>query len=250
MADTDSRLFTPFKTKRAFEEISDQIRQLIYAGVFKPGDKLPSERELSHQFRAGRMVVREALRTLEHSGLIYIKQGSLGGAFIKDADATVVTRSISDMIKIGSINMEHLTEVRLKIEEAVLEMAIERINVEDLDQLRKNIEEANEKISKGIRPTNENINFHMILAKASKNPLFEIMVESIMEVMRSFLILMNPGGKYIKRVSDYHEEIYRAVKERNLKKAQEKMEEHLLDVNRKLSGLSKNQNNQKRRRKK
>jgi GntR family transcriptional repressor for pyruvate dehydrogenase complex len=53
-------LFSPLKTKRAFEEIADQIRQLIYSGFFKPGDRLPPERELASQFKSGRMVVREA----------------------------------------------------------------------------------------------------------------------------------------------------------------------------------------------
>jgi DNA-binding GntR family transcriptional regulator len=58
-----------------------------------------------------------------------------------------------------------------------------------------------------------------------------------MEVMNSFLISMNPGKKYIKRILDHHKEIYEALRERNLKKAKEKMEEHLLDVNRKLYEL-------------
>ena len=68
----DKSLFVPFKPKRAFEDISDQIRELIYSGVFKPGDKFPPERELAIQFKTGRMAVREALRMLEQSGFIYI----------------------------------------------------------------------------------------------------------------------------------------------------------------------------------
>src|SRR5271157_855002 len=113
-------LFIPLGTKRAFEDISDQIRELIYSGVFKPGDKLPPERELAIQFNAGRMVVREAFRTLEQSGLIYIKQGSFGGAFIKKMDSSPIENSISDMIKIGNITMENLTEARIKIESVIL----------------------------------------------------------------------------------------------------------------------------------
>ncbi len=68
--ETPPSLFVPFKTKRAFEEIADQIRELIYTGVFKPGHKLPPERELASQFNAGRMVVREALRTLEQADIV------------------------------------------------------------------------------------------------------------------------------------------------------------------------------------
>ena len=147
-----SNLFTPLNTKRAFDQISDQIRELIYSGVLKPGDKLPSERELGSQFKSGRMVVREALRTLEQAGLIYIKQGSSGGAFVNHAGTKVITRSISDMIRIGNVSLQDLTETRLGIEKVVLELSINKITKDDLDLLEKNIKDSEEKISKGIRP--------------------------------------------------------------------------------------------------
>ena len=188
----NTSLFTPLDTKRAFEKISDQIRELIYSDVFKPGDKLPSERELAGQFKTGRMVVREALRTLEHSGLIYIKHGSLGGAFIKNADSKVLTRSISDMIKIGNVTLRELTEARLGIEMVILEFAIKRVNNDDLGLLKKNIDFSEEQILKGKRPLDEHLNFHLLLAKSSRNTLFETIIESIMTVTKSFLLSVKP----------------------------------------------------------
>jgi DNA-binding FadR family transcriptional regulator len=230
-------LFIPFKTKRAFEEISDQIRELIYSGIFKPGDKLPPERELASQFKSGRMVVREALRTLEHSGLIYIKQGSLGGTFIKNADTKVITRSISDMIRIGNVTLQELTETRLGIEMVILDFAFNRINRDDLDLLKKNIEDSEEQILKGKRPLDDHLNFHLLLAKSSKNTLFEMIIESIMTVTKSFLLTVKPDAKYLNKVLNYHKEIYKAIKENNLTIAKGKMKEHLLDANRKISDL-------------
>jgi len=237
----NSNLFTPFKTKRAFEEIADQIRELIYSGVFKPGDKLPSERELAGQFKAGRMVVREAFRTLEHSGLIYIKQGSYGGAFIKDADATVMTRSISDMVRIGNVTLQNLTEARLGIEMFVLELAMTRMTDDDLELLEKNIVGAGDKIRKGVRTLDENTAFHVLLAKASKNPLCETIIKSIMEVTKSFMSSLKPEMAYVNRVLDYHKEIFQSIREKNFQNAREKMEEHLLDINRKVLELTGNQ---------
>jgi len=234
---TQPSLFIPFKTKRAFEEISDQIRALIYSGIFKPGDKLPPERELASQFKSGRMVVREALRTLEHSGLIYIKQGSLGGTFIKSADTKVITRSISDMITIGNVSLQELTEARLGIEMVILESAITRINNDDLGLLAKNIDFSEEQILKGKRPLDDHLNFHLLLAKSSKNTLFEMIIESIMTVTKSFLLTVKPDAKYLNRVLNYHKEIYKALKEKKLNIAKEKMGEHLLDANKKLSEL-------------
>ena len=226
-----SNLFEPLKSKRTFEQIADQMRQLIYSGTFKPGDRLMSERELANQFRTGRMVVREALRTLENSGLIRIKQGSSGGVFINDANTKVITRSISDMIKIGNVTLRELIETRLEIEMIILNFAIARINPEDLDLLKKNIEDSEQQILAGIRPLATNLNFHLLLAKASKNTLFEMIIESIMEVSKIFLQSVKPEKEYINKVLYYHKEIYKAIKEKNLIIAEEKMREHLLGDN-------------------
>jgi len=232
-----SKLFTPFKTKRAFEEIADQIKELIYSGIFKPGDKLPSERELASQFKAGRMVVREALRTLEQSGLIYIKQGSFGGAFIKEIDASTITRSISDMVKIGNVTLQNLTEARLGIEMFILDLAMMRMTDHNLDLLKKNIDEAEEKVNKGVRILQENMEFHILLAKASQNPLFESIIKSIMEVTKSLMGPVNPGMEYVIRVLDYHKEIYESIRNKSFMQAKKKMKEHLLDVNQKIYEL-------------
>jgi DNA-binding FadR family transcriptional regulator len=231
--------FTPLKTKRVYEEISDQVRELIYSGILKPGDKLPSERELASQFNAGRMVVREALRTLEHSGLIEIKQGSLGGAFIKDAGPKVMTRSIWDMVNIGNIKIKDLTEVRLGIEKVILEFAIVRINNEELDLLQKNIEDTKELAAKGSRVVKNNLNFHLLLAKSSRNPLFQMIAESIMNVMESFLLSLRPNKEYGRKVLKHHKEIYEAIRDKNLIVAQKKLEDHILDVNSKLPKFKK-----------
>ena len=236
---TDSNLFTPLNTKRAFDEISDQIRELIYSGVFKPGDKLPSERELGNQFKTGRMVVREALRTLEQAGLIYIKQGSSGGAFIRHADASVITSSISDMIKIGNVSLEELTETRLGIEKVILELSINKITKDDLDLLEKNIKDSEEEISKGIRPLDSHLNFHLLLAKCTNNLLFERIVESIMKVTESFLTQVVPDRIYLNNILDYHKEILRAIKQGDLQRAQEQMQSHLTDTKHKLLEISK-----------
>ena len=233
-----SNLFTPLKSKRTFEEIADQIRELIYAGVLKPGDRLMSERELANQFKTGRMVVREALRTLEQCGLIYIKQGSFGGAFIKDTDSTVITGSISDMIKIGNVTLRDLTEVRLGIEKVMLEFVFQRINKEDLALLRRNLEDAEQQIQKGIRPLEEHLNFHVLLAKSTKNVLFEMIMEAVMNVTKSFLLSVETEWKYIHHVFNSLKEIYKAIEEGNLVLAQEKFADHILYVNKQLEELA------------
>ena len=239
---TSSGPFKPLKAEKIFEQISDQIRELIFSGIFKPGDKLPSEKELSNQFKTGRTVVREALRTLEHAGLIYVKQGSEGGAFIKDIDPAVITRSFSDMIRLGSIPIQDLTEARLGIEKMVLEFALNRITKEDLELLKMNINQGEKLISEGVKVTDNHIEFHLLLAKMTKNRVFELILESIMKIVIQFLQEYERPKEYIDGVMGSHKEIYNAIEERNMTVAKEKMEEHLLDVKNQFSALIGNLN--------
>lgn len=235
---TQPLMFTPLKKdKKIFELISDQIRELILSGVLKTDDKLPSEKELSSQFKVGRMVVREALRTLEQSGLVYIKQGSKGGAFVKDLDTTVITRSISDLIRIGNVTIRELTEARLEFEKIVLDFVARGIHNDDLDLLRKNIEESEELMTKGLRAGNIYLNFHLLLAKSSRNSVFELILKPVMGIVSSYLRQVEPPKEYSYRVLTYHKEIYKAIEEKDVARAKEKMENHLLDVKNQLLSL-------------
>ncbi len=76
--------FQPIKQSNATEEVLGQLKEAILRGTIKEGEKLPSERELSSFFNVSRGVVREAIRGLKATGFVEIKQGPLGGAFVKE----------------------------------------------------------------------------------------------------------------------------------------------------------------------
>ena len=230
-------IYRNIKSKRVFEEIADQIRELIFTGMLKPGDKLPSERELAEQFGAGRMVLREALRILEHAGFVSIRQGSEGGAFVKNADMSVVTRSLSDLMRLGNVTIKDLTEARLGIEKTIIDIAINKADDRDFKLLERNIEETEILISKGLRPRQNNINFHLLLARSTKNPVFEIISQSVMDIVSYFLQEVVPDMNYIEGIMVYHRDILDALKKRKAAKARAKLEEHLLVVNTKLMEL-------------
>lgn len=233
-------LFTPIKMDRAFERISGQIKELVFAGIFKPGDRLPSERDLALQFKAGRMVVREALRVLEQSGLIYIRQGSEGGAFVKNVDSLVVSRSISDMIRMGSVRLQDLTEARLGIEKMILETAIERIQDVDLELIERNVQECEELIRRGVIAREGNVEFHILLAKASKNPIYLMIEQSIMKLVFFFLKQLKTDADYSKRVLVEHKEIFLAIKKGDKILAKKKMEDHLVVLSSQFSEIAQN----------
>src|SRR5882672_6430946 len=100
---TDSTRFaySPVQTKRAFEEVALQIREQLSKGALKPGDRLPSERELAEQFGLSRNTVREALRSLEMSGILEFRKGATGGAFVREAHSEAVISGFSDLFRMG-----------------------------------------------------------------------------------------------------------------------------------------------------
>ena len=210
--------------------MTEQIKGLVCSGQLKPGDKLPTERELATLFGTGRMVVRESLRLLEHSGFVQIKNGYKGGVFVKDVGAEVMTGSIVDLVKLGRISLEQLTETRIEIESAIIGLAAARIDDDDLEKLRKNIEHTEQLISQGKISRDGNVTFHLILAEAAKNPLLQIIIESIMNVVDSVVNWLKPTLADSERILKAHKAIYKALCKKEVASARKLMRDHLVDV--------------------
>jgi DNA-binding FadR family transcriptional regulator len=217
-------LFKALPSKRAFDEIADQIKQLIYSKTLKPGDKLPPERDLATQFGTGRMAVREALRILEQSGLIVVKQGSEGGAFVKEADTSMATEIISGLIRRSSLTMEDVMEVRIEFERAVLGAAIGRISEADMEMLQKRINEAEAMIredKQGIKPLDFFLlgetyaDFHLILARATMNPVYEIIMDCLMRVSHGVMTQQMIPSERFEDHLEFHKNLYDALKNKD-----------------------------------
>ncbi|OPY65855.1 MAG: HTH-type transcriptional regulator LutR [Syntrophorhabdus sp. PtaU1.Bin050] len=235
---TNEDLFKPLESKRAFEAIAEHIKNLVYSGHLKPGDKLPSERELAQLFKTGRMLIRESLRTLEQSGFIFVKKGREGGIFVKNVGADVITGSIADMVKLGKISLDDLTETRLEVELSIIGLAIDRLDSSDLKKLRDNIEYTEKLVEEGRISRDGNMMFHLILAKASRNYLLEMIAESVMNVVDSFVRLLKPDITHSMKILNDHKRFYEALEKRDVGLARELMREHILDVKKNLSTLA------------
>ncbi|MFH1123905.1 MAG: GntR family transcriptional regulator, partial [Pseudomonadota bacterium] len=131
-------LFTPFKNERTFEKVSSRIKGLIFDGVLRSGDRLPSENELAHQFSVGRQTVREALRILELSGFITTQKGGSGGPLIKNTILNTISDLYLDAFRMEKISIQELTLVRCEIEKVVLSHAIDKADESDIEALKQN----------------------------------------------------------------------------------------------------------------
>jgi GntR family transcriptional repressor for pyruvate dehydrogenase complex len=181
--------FRPVATRRAFEEIASQIRGRLVRQALRPGDRLPPERELAEQFHVSRNTLREALRSLEIAGLLELKKGATGGAFIKEGGGDAAVAGLADLYHLGTINPEHLTEARIVIGTEVARLACARRTKEDLAALEANVAAAEEATVRGDVANRALVNyeFHRLLARAARNPVLTILTDALMEMTRHFV---------------------------------------------------------------
>ena len=182
--------FQPVHGRRAFEEIVGQIRQELTERRLRPGDRLPAERLLAARFGVSRNTLREALRSLENSGLLRLRKGAAGGAFVSESNGEAMVTGLHDMFRLGSIEPEALTEARVAIETIAVRMACERATAADLAALKANIAEAERGVFKQVNfyeLAAIHLEFHRILALATHNPVMVIVMQALVDVMHHFI---------------------------------------------------------------
>jgi len=242
-------LFSPIREKRTFEKVSAKIKSLILDGVLKPGDHLPSEIELARQFDVSRQTIREALRILELTGFITVQKGGSGGPLIQDTLINSISNLYLDAFQMEKITIEELTAVRCDIEKAMVHYVIDKAVESDFKALEANLAAANRKIDANEPAIHENIEFHNLLAKATKNNVYPVVVGSITAAMRNFMTRLideprkNSPSEYDEDLVNTreavvsHEAILAALRKRDRKKAVQLLEQHLQEVGRRVKKL-------------
>ena len=186
--------YEPVQTSRAFEEVMAQLRRLAQQGQLKPGDRLPAERDLALRPGVSRNTIREALRGLEMSGVVELRKGAHGGAYLTAPDGGIVSAALQDMFQWGSVTPAQLTEARLHITDSVARVACERIREEDIRELERNVEEAKKAGEEGdaVLRSRINLRFHKILARTTDNPIFVAVMEGLIAIMEHFVDTIGP----------------------------------------------------------
>lgn len=144
--------------------MAGQLRTAILSGVYRPGDRLPTERELVRQFGVSRVTVRDALRTLEAGGLIQVRIGGQGGPYVAHPDVAVLSANLGNQLQLSGCTVSELAEARLALETTAARLAAERAKPEDLTQLEEALGEAGD-----VGTATASVDFHEAVAKASGN---------------------------------------------------------------------------------
>ena len=223
--------FTAIKQVRTYMEIVEQISRMIRNQELLPGDKLPSERALSVELGTGRQCLREALSVLEVLGLIEVKKGR--GTFIREDALASLNKQDLDLEEDG--DPFALMEARKVIEARTAFLATKMAQKEDLIELDEIAAEMAEMISRGEHASDQDKRLHLVIARASRNPVFYKVMTGIIANMgkRLWLILKDRSLQVPGRNERYYEEhvkLIEAIKQGNSRLAEKIMIQHLTGI--------------------
>jgi DNA-binding FadR family transcriptional regulator len=209
---------------RASADVVAQIREAILSGKVKPGDRLPTERDMAQQFGVSRVTIRDALRALEAGGLIRVKIGGGGGPYVTQPDIGILRDSLSAHFQLHGATLRELAEARMALETTAARLAAERATDEDLVALRSALT--------GQNPSTAtlSLDFHTTLVGASHNRALLIMFSATRALIQeAFDALHARQPDMAETARRVHTALYQAIEQRDADRAVRLMREHMLD---------------------
>lgn len=223
------------KSEKVSDNIISQIRDSILSGQLKPGDRLASEKELVSQFGVSKATMREALRVLEVMGLLEIRKGIGGGAFVAEVDMRTTIHSIINFLHFKPVSIREITMLRYLIEPSVARIAATRITGKDVQYLRGVM---GENIAHGEFEVSKEISFHRYLARMAENTILVLTIDFIDNLLRAIKANLQLGPDFYEQVRCAHENILECLIQRDPEASEIAMSNDLLDVGRYLSNLT------------
>lgn len=237
-------VFKEVRVEKVSDKIVNQLIELITEGKLLPGEKLPSERRLTDLFGVGRSSLREALNTLETLGFIEIKKRK--GNYVKNMDGAVSLNPLKKIIQVDHKRIVELYEVRRSIEQSSAREAAENRTEEDLEAMHKALTLFNNAADKLVFSWEDEIAFHLSVARASHNFVRLHTLKSIFDFAREFLepVLHDYicSDERLTTVFSQHTSIYEAIRDQDKDLARHLMREHLFGTNKRLSDFFKAKN--------
>ena len=207
------------------KSIIEKIRDLINYKNFEPGEKLPSERMLAEKFGVSRNNLRDAIQKLEFYGLLESIPQS--GTFVANIGIVALNGIIEDILRLADPDFKSLVETRILLELKTVRLAALRRTEEDLENIKQTLDAYTDKVLNGQDAVQEDLLFHLAIAKASGNT-----------TMNNFMLIITPDiitnfekhhvcdkGLSQKAIKE-HGAIYEAIRDQKPQVAKEKMKEH------------------------
>jgi len=234
------------REQRLYERVVEKVLEMISSGAWKPGFRLPPERELSEAFGVSRTVVREAVKALEARGVLESSTGS--GVSVRLADFNMVSQSLRTYMQLSNqVDFEiRLNEVRQVLEVEMVALAASRITPEQRKQLRQICKEMRVGSNNSKEMAELDFRLHVTLAEATQNELFKVLLAPVINQLRDQIILTwEDFPRPVNIVLDQHEAIVMAVENGDAEAARQAMAKHLAFSRKVLEDISQSQKDAK-----
>lgn len=230
---------SPIKQSRLHEQVAERIRGMIINEALRPGDQLPSERDLAERMGVSRVVIREATRVLHAQGLVQVKPGS--GTYVKELTPSHVSDSISLFLRLRQANQPYddLMEVRRTLEIDIAGMAARRATAEDITALEAALAGMVQHTDNPDAFTEHDLAFHRALAAATHNDLYSMILQPITDLLLDFRrdAYWKDAAEAVLGGLKHHEVILKYVKAKDPDGARRAMREHLDQAERAIGAL-------------
>jgi len=215
---------------KAYEQIADQLRELITTGRLVPGERLPNEATLARQFGVSRATVRESLRVLSAQNLVRTAKGAGGGSYVTlpsvDHISEFLRSNFNLMTASQDVSLEDLLEARMLLEVPAARLAAARRTEEDLAHLQATIPE--ELLSLSVTDQfSFNKNFHSTVLEACGNKLLYVSAQPIFSVLQRALQRSHLSTAFHRSIDESHRRIVAAIAAGDADDAEREMREHL-----------------------
>ena len=210
----------------AAELVVAHIRGLIDQGQLKPGDRLPAERELAVQIGVSRPSVRAGLRALAAMGVVQSRHGA--GTFIRSGPPVLGSEPLSFLAALHGFTRDEMFEARRVLEVGVAGLAAERATGEHLASIAEEITGMYASLEEPHAFLRHDIRFHRAVATASGNPILASLVEMVSALFYEQRRKTAGRARDLRESAEMHRTIYNALRIRDVERAREMMNEHLV----------------------
>lgn len=228
---SDASLFRAVGTKgRLVDRVVNEIQGLIVGGQLEPGMKLPPERELADELGVSRTVIREAVQILVAKGLLETKPGV--GTIVRQVTRDQISEPLSLLVQLrdGGVSFEELHQVRSILEVEIAGLAALQATEADIAYLKQLMTdmEANQDNLDVFAASDAD--FHQALARTTHNPLLDLLVGVIRDLLRDYIMRVTRHLDPSQHVIPYHHQILQRVTAKDVEGARQAMREHLEQI--------------------
>lgn len=216
----------PIERMTVSEEIIKKLIDLINSGVLRPGDKLPSERELMEKLQVSRASIREALRSLSLGGLLETRPGN--GTYVSECFSSLIADQVEWSALLGEQDILELMEVREPLEIQAAGLATQRATVTQLEELRQAIERLRSNNEEDIeQEVDADLVFHTIIAEMAQNRVLYRLTLGLRNLLREYIKRATSATETKMSTVEEHQAILEAIEEGDEAKARQAMVRHL-----------------------